>query len=48
MPLESDQVRHIRSELQHVRDRVNYLLDKLEPEAPPVLVDSSQASHSEY
>ncbi len=35
-PLESDEVKHIRSELQQVRDRVNSLLDRLEPPAPVI------------
>ena len=31
-PLECDQVKHIRGELQLMRDRVNYLLDSLDPQ----------------
>lgn len=30
-PLECDQVKQIRGELQQIRDRVNYLLDSLDP-----------------
>jgi len=33
-PLESEDVKLIRHELQHIRDRVNHLLDKLEPSLP--------------
>ena len=31
-PLETDQVKHIKNELQTVRDTVNRLLDRLEPQ----------------
>lgn len=30
LPLESDDVKHIRKELQSIRNRVNHLLDHLE------------------
>lgn len=38
-PLESEDVKFIRHELQHIRDRVNHLLDRLEP-GPPSGVES--------
>ncbi|CAH1799463.1 unnamed protein product [Owenia fusiformis] len=31
-PLEDDEIKHMKSELQDIRDRVNHLLDRLEPQ----------------
>lgn len=31
-PLESDEIKYIKKELQDMRDRVNHLLDRLEPQ----------------
>ena len=36
-PLEGDDVKHIRKELQGIRDRVNMLLDSLEPPPAPAV-----------
>ncbi|GBM18378.1 Transposable element Tcb2 transposase [Araneus ventricosus] len=33
-PLQSDEVKHIRTELQKIRNQVNQLIDQLEPRAP--------------
>ncbi len=32
--IESDQVKYLRKELQGIRDRVNHVLDTLEPPVP--------------
>ncbi len=34
-PIETNQVKHLRKELQHIRDRVNQILDTLEPPTVP-------------
>ena len=39
-PIETDQVKHLRKELQNIRDRVNHILDTLEPPAPATTVES--------
>lgn len=39
MPLETDEVKMIKKELQHIRDTANRLLDHLEPKPLNVLVN---------
>ena len=46
-PLESDEVKYIRRELKELRNRINHLLDILEPPATAVS-DEGDASMREY
>ena len=48
-PLESDQLKHIKQELQEMRDKVNHLLDSLQlGEAPKTQVQLEDSNISEY
>lgn len=40
-PLESDDIKNIKKELQHIRDTVNHLLDSLEPSAVSEITSSA-------
>ena len=46
-PLESSQVKHLRRELIELRNKVNSLLDSLEPPTEPGLADSAPDSGTE-
>ncbi len=46
-PIETDQVKHLRKELQGIRDKVNHILDTLEPPAPATTVEPAPTENGQ-